>query len=98
LENGAKIAALGLRVRHGCSFHGLALNLDLELEPFNRINPCGYAGQPVTRLADLVTDWHHDETRRVEQLLLEKLASAMTYGRLEHGQGLPVSASGEPHG
>lgn len=51
---GAKIASIGLRVRHGCSYHGIALNVDLDLEPFQRINPCGYAGLQVTRLADLV--------------------------------------------
>jgi len=50
--SGAKIAALGLRVRRGCSFHGLAFNVDMDLEPFERINPCGYAGQPVTALID----------------------------------------------
>ena len=50
---GAKIASLGLRVRRHCSYHGLALNVDLELEPFSRINPCGYPGLAVTRLVDL---------------------------------------------
>lgn len=50
----AKIAALGLRVRRGCSFHGLALNVDMDLEPFRRINPCGYAGLEVTSMADLL--------------------------------------------
>ena len=50
---GAKIASLGLRVRHHCSYHGLALNVDLDLEPFTRINPCGYPGLAVTRLVDL---------------------------------------------
>jgi len=45
---GEKIGALGLRVRHGCTFHGLAFNVDLDLEPFDRINPCGYAGLQVT--------------------------------------------------
>ncbi len=54
--NDAKIAALGLRVRKGCCFHGLALNVDLDLEPFSRINPCGYEGLEVTRLKDLVQD------------------------------------------
>ena len=48
---GGKIAALGLRVRHGCSFHGLALNVDMDLEPFSRINPCGYPGLAVTEIA-----------------------------------------------
>ena len=47
--DGAKIAALGLRVRHGCSYHGLAFNVDMDLEPFSRINPCGYQGLPVTQ-------------------------------------------------
>ena len=54
--NNAKIAALGLRVRKGCSFHGLALNVDMDLEPFSRINPCGYEGLEVTQLKNLVTD------------------------------------------
>lgn len=49
----AKIASLGLRIRRGCSFHGLALNIDVDLEPFQRINPCGYAGMAVTRMVDL---------------------------------------------
>jgi lipoyl(octanoyl) transferase len=49
----AKIASLGLRVRHGRSYHGLALNVDLDLAPFRRINPCGHQGLAVTRLADL---------------------------------------------
>lgn len=52
--NGSKIAALGLRIRRGLSYHGLALNVNMELEPFRRINPCGYANMPVTQLADLI--------------------------------------------
>jgi len=50
---GAKLAALGLRVRGGCSYHGLALNVDMDLAPFARINPCGYAGLAVTDLRRL---------------------------------------------
>jgi lipoyl(octanoyl) transferase len=53
--NGAKIASLGLRIRNGRSFHGLALNVDMDLQPFQRINPCGYAGMAMTQLADQVT-------------------------------------------
>ena len=49
----AKVAALGLRVRRGCSFHGLAFNVAMDLEPFQRINPCGYKGLAVTQLLDL---------------------------------------------
>ena len=47
-----KIAALGLRVRNGCTYHGVALNVDPDLEPFSRINPCGYAGLQVTSMAE----------------------------------------------
>jgi len=52
--DGAKIASLGLRIRNGRSFHGLALNVDMDLQPFQRINPCGYAGMAMTQLADQV--------------------------------------------
>lgn len=51
--DGAKIAALGLRVKHGCTYHGLALNVDMDLAPFAAINPCGYAGMRVTQCRDL---------------------------------------------
>jgi lipoyl(octanoyl) transferase len=51
--NEAKIAALGLRVRRGCSFHGLAFNIAMDLSPFARINPCGFQGLQVTQLVDL---------------------------------------------
>jgi lipoyl(octanoyl) transferase len=52
--DGAKIASLGLRVRRGCSYHGLSLNVDMDLEPFGRINPCGYQGLQVTSMAHLL--------------------------------------------
>ncbi|EDN69103.1 Lipoate-protein ligase B [Beggiatoa sp. PS] len=48
-----KIASLGLRIRHGCSYHGLSFNVDMDLTPFYGINPCGYAGLEVTQLRDL---------------------------------------------
>lgn len=51
---GEKIASLGLRVRRGCSYHGLSLNVDMDLEPFRRINPCGHAGLQVTSMAMLL--------------------------------------------
>ena len=50
---GAKIAALGLRVKQGCTYHGLALNVDMDLAPFAAINPCGYPGMRVTQCRDL---------------------------------------------
>lgn len=52
----AKIAALGLRIRKGCCYHGLSLNVDMDLEPFSRINPCGYRGLAVTQLLDFGVD------------------------------------------
>jgi len=51
--NDAKIAALGLRIKRGCSYHGLALNVDMDMKPFANINPCGYQGMAVTQLRDL---------------------------------------------
>lgn len=51
--NGVKIAALGLRIRRGCCYHGISFNVSMDLEPFRRINPCGYPGMTVTQLSDL---------------------------------------------
>lgn len=68
--DGAKIAALGLRVRHGRSFHGLAFNVDMDLYPFHGINPCGYAGMAVTQLSDLGVSATVDD---VAMVLVEKL-------------------------
>lgn len=69
----AKIASLGLRVRRGCTFHGLALNLNMDLEPFLRINPCGYAGMAMTQLCSLVPFAEPDvaATRLVDYLTKE---------------------------
>jgi len=68
--DGRKIAALGLRVRKGRSFHGLALNVDMDLEPFSRINPCGYQGLEVTQLSELadVADFNAVEKRLLSHL------------------------------
>jgi lipoyl(octanoyl) transferase len=51
--DGAKVAALGIRVTHGRAYHGLALNVDMDLAPFSAIDPCGYPGLPVTQTRDL---------------------------------------------
>ncbi len=69
--DGRKIASLGLRVRHGCSYHGLSLNVAMDLAPFERINPCGYPGLEVTRTADLggPTTWDEAATALVPYLL-----------------------------
>ena len=74
--NDAKIAALGLRVRKGCSFHGLALNVDMDLEPFTRINPCGYEGLAVTQIKDLVSDI---DVELVTDDLQQRLLNKFTY-------------------
>lgn len=67
----AKIAALGLKVRRGRCYHGLSLNVDMDLSPFSRINPCGFAGMPVCQLADFVAGVEVD---RVGALLSSALA------------------------
>lgn len=72
--NGAKIGALGLRVRHGCTFHGLALNVAMDLEPFSRINPCGYEGLQVTSVLKSGGPATLDE---VKPVLVEKLAGQL---------------------
>jgi lipoyl(octanoyl) transferase len=70
----AKIAALGLRIKHGCSYHGLALNVDMDLTPFGWINPCGYAGLAVTQTRDLgITA----SLSQLEQALSQRLAAAL---------------------
>jgi len=71
---GAKIAALGLRIRKGCCYHGLSLNVDMDLEPFSRINPCGYRGLEVTQLKDFGVGDDLDQVgNRLAQLLIGKL-------------------------
>jgi lipoyl(octanoyl) transferase len=72
----AKIAALGLRIRRGTSYHGLSLNVDLDLEPFTRIDPCGYKGLEVTRLSDFGVD---EKCVVVAERVLPELITAL-YG------------------
>ena len=72
--NGAKVAALGIRVRRGCSFHGLAFNIAMDLEPFQRINPCGYAGLQVTSMLNLCGHSAGVSVDAVKPQLLEHLA------------------------
>ncbi|WP_213436373.1 MULTISPECIES: lipoyl(octanoyl) transferase LipB [Lysobacteraceae] len=71
--NDAKVAALGIRVRRGCTFHGLAFNIAMDLKPFHRINPCGYAGLQVTSMADLGGPSSLDavKTRLLEHLAVQ---------------------------
>ena len=73
---GAKIASLGLKVRRGCSYHGLAINVDMDLSPFERINPCGLAGQPMTQVKALLPDL---TVEAVEQALLTAFCQQLGY-------------------
>ena len=85
--DGVKIASLGLRIRRGKSFHGLAFNVDMDLEPFQRINPCGYRGLQVTNLSAFA----HVSIREVEDRLVTELSGFLGYNkrlRLVEG-GLP---------
>ena len=71
-----KIAALGLRIRRGYSYHGLSLNVDMDLEPFSRINPCGYQGLEVTRLVDLGV---HEDLSQVASRLVNHVTGHFGY-------------------
>lgn len=82
--DGVKIASLGLRVRKGRSFHGLAFNVDMDLEPFQRINPCGLLNMQVTHLAA----FRQIDITEVETRLIESLAGVLGYnGRLRQVAG-----------
>ncbi|KUZ70073.1 lipoate--protein ligase [Burkholderia ubonensis] len=70
-HEGAKIAALGLKIRNGCSYHGLSLNVKMDLRPFLAINPCGYAGLETVDMASLevVADWNDVAQTLVRRLI-----------------------------
>lgn len=78
--NGAKIASLGLRIRKACSFHGLAFNIAMDLEPFARINPCGFMGLEVTQLSALAGGVTFDT---VQNQLLEHFCQQLKYTAIE---------------
>jgi len=74
---GAKVAALGIRVTRGCAFHGLALNVDMDLAPFEAIDPCGHPGLRVTQTRDLGFDFSVDAAgKRLAQLLAARIEDA----------------------
>ncbi|WP_187372881.1 lipoyl(octanoyl) transferase LipB [Vibrio mimicus] len=75
-----KICSLGLRIRKGCSFHGLALNIQMDLTPFLRINPCGYAGMEMVQLSDL---YGPIGIEQVEQVLIQELVTLLDYEQVE---------------
>ena len=83
---GAKVAALGIRVRRGCTFHGLAFNIGMDLEPFHRINPCGYQGLQVTSMRDLGGPSSMDA---VKPVLLDHIARQFGLALEEEGDSSP---------
>ncbi len=89
---GAKIGALGIRVRRGCTFHGLAFNIAMDLEPFHRINPCGYQGLQVTSLSDLGGP---SGMETVKPVLLENLARQFGL-HLQREEALPELSLAPP--
>ncbi|PCM43799.1 lipoyl(octanoyl) transferase LipB [Marinobacter sp. ANT_B65] len=80
----AKIASLGLRVRRGCSFHGLALNVRMDMEPFRRINPCGYAGLAMCQVSDFVASVSIDD---IEKRLTAQLVSGLGGPAVDYRKG-----------
>lgn len=94
---GAKIAALGIRIRRGCCYHGLSLNVAMDLEPFSRINPCGYPGLKVTQLCDLAVGEGTEQLgRRLADILAGMLnlkAESMIDGSRLFNVGLPSQGS-----
>lgn len=73
----SKIASLGLRVRRGCCFHGMSINIDMDLSPFTLINPCGYEGMKVTQLSDLSTSRDVDYME-IEQSIISLIAKSLS--------------------
>jgi lipoyl(octanoyl) transferase len=86
---GAKIACLGLRIRDGKTYHGLSLNVDCDLEPFSRINPCGYSGLRVTRLKALGVNL---SCAQAGKLLAAELSQCLGYSALAWGAAVEASA------
>ncbi|WP_428776268.1 lipoyl(octanoyl) transferase LipB [Vibrio sp.] len=78
--DGKKVCSLGLRIRKGCSFHGLALNINMDLSPFLRINPCGYAGMEMVQVSQLGGP---DNLEEVAQQLVKELVSLLHYEQVE---------------
>lgn len=83
--DGAKIASLGLRVRKGCTFHGLALNVNMDLSPFSRINPCGYAGMQMIQCNDLGGP---QSIAQAKQRIVQCFQQALKVSTLQHKTGL----------
>jgi lipoyl(octanoyl) transferase len=84
--HGSKIASLGLRVRKGCSFHGLALNIDMDLSPFERINPCGYPGLDMVQMIDFNGLADTIEFDQVARDMCQNLVKQLQYQHVDNSQ------------
>ncbi|EKO3660319.1 lipoyl(octanoyl) transferase LipB [Vibrio metschnikovii] len=84
--DGKKICSLGLRIRKGCSFHGLALNVNMDLSPFLRINPCGYQGMEMVQVCDLGGP---DNLAEIEQQMIQELVRLFGYQQVEFSTEAP---------
>lgn len=82
----AKLASLGLRIRKGCSFHGLALNINMDMTPFLRINPCGYAGMAMTQTSALGGP---QSVAEAQAILVAELASLIGYQTITNADDTP---------
>ncbi|EGQ7739158.1 lipoyl(octanoyl) transferase LipB [Vibrio parahaemolyticus] len=87
--DGKKICSLGLRIRKGCSFHGLALNVNMDLTPFLRINPCGYAGMEMVQVSQFNGPSDVETVETVEKQLIEELVTLLDYERVEFSTEAP---------
>jgi len=81
--DGKKICSLGLRIRHGRSFHGLAFNINMDLTPFHQINPCGYAGLEMCQLADFIGSERAD-CHQVSLQLVKHFSTLLGYNVTNH--------------
>ena len=87
----AKIAALGLRVKNGCSYHGLAINVDVDLAPFSGINPCGYEGLKTIRMRDFGVSASVEQVGECLLAQLERLLPALDVAPAAQHQGVPAA-------
>lgn len=85
--DGKKICSLGLRIRHGCSFHGLALNINMDLSPFLRINPCGYAGMEMVQVSQLGGPY---QVQVVADQLIKELVTLLDYKHINFSTETPL--------
>ncbi|MFT5116759.1 MAG: lipoyl(octanoyl) transferase [Kiritimatiellia bacterium] len=83
-ENDAKIASLGLRIRRGCCFHGVGINIDMDLSPFQNINPCGYEGMLMTQLSEQLDTSSQPSSRQIKDELIGLFAQKIAAAQLDY--------------